>query len=180
MLIGDVKELPEELLKNKIFDIFGIEVKIKEIEEEPLYAYDPVRHQCYSSKILKEMLKEVPEDAIKVIGITNQDLCTPVLSYVFGEAQLGGKVGIVSTRRLKQEFYGLSRDDKIFFERLLKEVIHEFGHTFSLVHCTQKTCVMSLSTNVLKIDEKNCNFCDACQELIRINLSIYRKEEKED
>lgn len=175
MLIGDVKELPKELLKNEVVEVFGREVKIKEIEDEPLYAYDPIRHQCYSSKILKKMLEEVPEDSIKMIGITNQDLCTPVLSYVFGEAQLEGKVGIVSIKRLKQEFYGLRRDDKFFFDRLLKEIIHEFGHTFGLVHCNQKTCVMSLSTNVLKVDEKYYNFCDACQELIKINLSAHRQ-----
>lgn len=152
---------------NKIMDTFGIEVKIKEIKEEPLYAYDPIRHQCHSGKILKKILDDFPDDAIKTLGITNQDLCTPILSYVFGEAQLSGKAAVVSTKRLKQEFYGLTRDDEIFLNRFIKEIIHEFGHTFGLVHCAQKNCVMSLSTNIFKVSEKSCNFCDACQEMIK-------------
>lgn len=170
MLIGNVQELPEEFLKNEISEIFGLKVKIKEVEDEPLYAYDPIRHQCYSSKILKKMLEDIPEDAIKMLGITNQDLCTPILSYVFGEAQLDGKVGIVSIRRLKQEFYGLPRDEKIFLERLLKEIVHEFGHCFGITHCGKETCVMSLSTNILKIDGKYCSFCNACFEKLQLKI----------
>ncbi|MDD5763017.1 MAG: peptidase M54, partial [bacterium] len=54
------------------------------------------RNQHSSTKILKEMLKEIPPDALKILGVTDKDLCIPILTYVFGEAQLGGTVGVVS------------------------------------------------------------------------------------
>ena len=37
------------------------------------------------------------------MGLINEDLCTPVLSYVFGEAQINGRAAVVSLFRLGRE-----------------------------------------------------------------------------
>lgn len=167
MLIGDIKDLSINLLKVKIKDTFGIDVKIREDKDEPIYAYDSIRHQYYSTTILKNMLNKIDDDCIKMLGITDVDLCTPILDFVFGEAQLNGYVAIVSLKRLNPQFYGLKEDLNLLIDRLLKEIIHELGHTFGLTHCNKSDCVMSLSTNVIKVDEKNTTFCDACFEKLK-------------
>ena len=63
------------------------------------------------------------------------DLYVPVLTFVFGEAQLEGNCAVVSTARLHEEFYGMPASDDLLGERLLKEAVHELGHTFGLRHC---------------------------------------------
>jgi len=46
-----------------------------------------------------------------------------------------GSCALVSARRLRQEFYGLAPDQALLEQRLLKEAIHEIGHTCTLTHC---------------------------------------------
>ena len=50
-------------------------------------------------------------------------------------------------------------------ERLLKESLHELGHTYGLRHCPDYTCVMSSSNGVERIDLKSAEFCPACARL---------------
>jgi len=80
---------------------------------------------------------------------------------------LGGRVAVVSLARLRQEFYGLEPNRDVFLERTYKEVLHEAGHTFGLVHCTERGCAMSLATNVRQIDLKQAAFCGSCGALLR-------------
>jgi archaemetzincin len=91
------------------------------------------------------------------------DLFIPVLTFVFGEAQLNGSCAVVSTARLKHEFYGLPADDGQFVHRVEKEVIHELGHTLGLYHCRNFECVMRSSTYVEEIDLKKARMCIDCK-----------------
>ncbi len=98
----------------------------------------------------------------KILGIISVDLFIPVLTYVFGEAQLGGKISIVSTFRLNEIAYGLPENRKLTEERLLKEAVHELGHNFGLLHCEDYLCVMHPSTSVEEVDIKTASFCSKC------------------
>lgn len=129
----------------------------------PPGSYDPRRNQYYSTKILKAILGEVPDDALKLLGVTERDLCIPILTYVFGEAQLGGTAAVVSLARLRQEFYGVAPERPLLMERLRKECLHEMGHTFGLIHCPSRDCVMYLSNTVVDVDGKGRTFCRHCQ-----------------
>ena len=91
----------------------------------------------------------------------------PVLTYVFGEAQLGGRAAVVSLHRLDDELYGLPPNPKRLFQRLVKEAVHELGHTFDLVHCHEDGCVMASSTYVEEIDLKSERFCASCRASVR-------------
>jgi len=133
------------------------------------------RNQHSSTKILKEMLLEVPADALKILGITEKDLCIPILTYVFGEAQLGGTVGVVSLARLRQEFHGLAPNRPLFLERARKESLHELGHTFGLVHCGSRECVMYLSNTVGDVDSKGRDFCRYCRTVMASNAGKRRE-----
>jgi archaemetzincin len=64
-----------------------------------------------------------------VLGVTACDLYVPVLTFVFGEAQLDGNCAVVSVARLKEEAYGMPRREDLLRERLVKEAVHELGHT---------------------------------------------------
>ena len=64
-----------------------------------------------------------------MLAVTERDLFIPVLTFVFGQAQLGGRVAVVSLARLRQEFYGLAPNREVFWSAPLKEALHETGHT---------------------------------------------------
>ena len=64
--------------------------------------------------------------------------------------------------RLDNRLYGLPPDRNRHLERLLKEAIHELGHTYQLIHCRRHPCVMMSSTYVEDIDQKSDRFCGEC------------------
>lgn len=129
---------------------------------DPAQAFEAARNQYYSSLILADLLRLFDTFDGKILAVTAADLFIPVLTFVFGEAQLGGKAAIVSTRRLDERFYGLPEDPSTFEDRLLKEAVHELGHTFGLLHCLRFECVMHSSTAVEEIDVKSSEFCSSC------------------
>ena len=153
-------------LGNEMSDCFLSAVRGMPSIPVPPESYEAGRNQYYSTKILKEMLKQVPEDAFKLLGVTDKDLCIPILTYVFGEAQLGGTAAVVSLARLRQEHYGAEPDRTLLLSRLRKESLHELGHTFGLIHCPSRDCVMYLSNTVVDVDLKGQTFCRACRMVV--------------
>jgi len=128
----------------------------------PAEAYDKTRAQYQSVELMKAVTRNAPADATRVLGITEADLAIPTLTFLFGQAQLDGLVALVSLARLRQEFYGLEADEGLLRERLVKEVLHEMGHTFGLTHCHDPKCVMSLATHVGLVDRKDQSYCMNC------------------
>lgn len=126
------------------------------------FAFDPSRDQYASRAVLAALLAERRDGAERILGVTGLDLFVPVLTYVFGEAQLGGPAAVVSSCRLANEFYGMPVDAESLQERLEKEAVHELGHTYGLVHCPDGLCVMRSSTYVEEIDLKDVGFCPSC------------------
>jgi archaemetzincin len=126
------------------------------------FAYHPERDQYHSSEILAQMLTLVQPNTWRLLGVTSMDLFIPILTFVFGEAQMGGPCSVVSYNRLRQEFYGLPGDRDLLARRLLTEAIHELGHTLTLTHCSDYRCVMASSHAVEWIDIKENGFCPDC------------------
>jgi archaemetzincin len=142
---------------------FGAPLRALELPELE-FAYDADRKQYGSIPVLEMLSRSCPADALKLLAVTERDLFIPVLTFVFGHAQLGGRVGVVSMARLRQEFYGFQPNGEVFLERAYKEALHETGHMFGLVHCADRNCAMSLATNVRQIDLKQAAFCAPCAE----------------
>ena len=155
-------------LEQKISQYLGLDVMTIDMEFDATYAHDPSRDQYNSSEILLGLKHLMTSGTHKVIAVTELDLFIPILTFVFGEAQLNGRFAVVSTFRLRPEYYGLPRDDALVGERLLKETIHELGHTFGLRHCPDYNCVLHASTFVDEIDLKTSNFCPDCQEKLDV------------
>ena len=169
---------PIEPVDKKYFDelcssveaIYNLPVKLLNVDIKAEIAYDYSREQYKSSVILKELINLNPENCVKIIGVTDVDLFVPVLTFVFGEAQLNGKNALASITRLKNEFYGMPQNEILLKSRLLKEVIHELGHTFGLYHCNNYECVMCSSSYVENIDLKSENFCQNCRSVLTKNI----------
>ena len=130
------------------------------------FAFDPRRGQYYSTAILQR-LDRFSDSGARILGVTASDLYVPVLTFVFGEAQLNGNCAVVSIARLRDEYYGLPPRADVLADRLYKEAVHELGHTFGLRHCNGWQCVMSSSHAVERLDVKGAEFCQACGRKIR-------------
>ena len=129
--------------------------------------YHETRRQYHSTQLLAKLLTAGGESQKKVLGVTDLDLFIPIFTFVFGEAQVGGRVALMSTHRLHQEFYGLPKDRRLLFARAEKEAIHELGHARGLAHCRSFDCVMRFSNSVEQVDLKPCNFCQLCSAQLR-------------
>lgn len=152
----------------KISEVVALEfnsiVTSKEAHVDISEFFDPVRRQYNGDKLLKEVATQNGAGNSKTIGLFNVDLYIPILTYIFGQAQLNGKTAIASQYRLSNERYGMPADENLLLQRFTKEVIHELGHTFGLIHCHTPTCVMRSSTYVEDIDQKEAQLCTKCRE----------------
>ena len=128
----------------------------------PPDAYDAKRDQYDATVILRAALAQSPPGATRLLVVTEHDIFIPMLTFIFGQAQVNGLAALLSLARLRQEYYGLPARRELFIERVLKEVLHEMGHTFGLVHCQDRQCAMALSINVTNIDVKRGELCGSC------------------
>ena len=160
--IGNVPDKVWQWITTATTEWFPLPIRRQERLAIPAGAFDPKRNQYESIAIMRMLADNAPPDATRILGVTDVDLSIPMLSFLFGQAQLDGKVAVVSLCRLQQEFYGLPAQDDVLRERLTKEVLHEMGHTFGLVHCSEQKCAMSLSTHIGMVDTKSERYCDRC------------------
>jgi len=163
--IGKIDQKILDYLKVELERKFGLKVEIAESMESPDYAYNPKRRQYLAEAILERIIKI--SDGIN-LGMVDVDLYTPDLNFVFGTAFPLGKSAVISLARLRQEFYGLPKNEILFKERVIKEAIHELGHVFGLNHCRDPECVMHFSNTILDTDKKSSSFCSNCQRILAI------------
>jgi archaemetzincin len=149
-----------------------VRCEILPITLDPAPSYHAERQQYHSSEILYRMQDLVQPESWRILGVADVDLYIPILKYVFGEAQMGGPCAVVSSFRLRQEFYGLDRDDTRLSERLLKESIHELGHTLDLRHCDDYGCAMASAHAVEWIDLRESALCDSCRSQVGLKSSL--------
>ena len=146
--------------------------EILPFELDPTPSYHAERQQYHSSEILQRMQALVRPQDWRLLAVADVDLYIPILKYVFGEAQMGGPCAVVSVHRLRQEFYGLERDDALLSQRLLKESVHELGHTLDLRHCQDYHCVMASSHSVEWIDLRDSLMCDSCRSQVESKTAL--------
>ncbi len=129
---------------------------------DPQFAFHAERQQFHSTEILNRVNRFAGRETWRLLAFTEVDLYIPILTFVFGEAQLGDTAAIISGHRLRQEFYGLPPDSTLYSQRLLKEAVHELGHTLDLRHCDDYSCAMAASHSVEWIDLKEAGLCAGC------------------
>ena len=172
--VGTIDEDVLRRLRKEIGDYLEAPVVVLDPVGIPDGSFEKGRNQYNSTKILKEVLGGAPPGAFKILGLIDRDLCIPILTFVFGEAQLGGIASVVSLARLRQEFHGLAPDARVFRDRLHKECLHELGHAFGLIHCPDGGCAMRLSNTVLDVDRKERTYCADCLAAVRAKIDSGR------
>jgi archaemetzincin len=160
--VGTVDTRLVQWLQHALYEKFRVPGEILSPALDPSFALHAERQQYHSSEILSAMQRHVTGNTWRLLGVTALDLYIPILTFVFGEAQLGGSGAVVSYHRLRQDFYGLPEDLDLLANRLLIEAVHELGHTMSLTHCHDYRCVMAPSHAVEWIDIKDSGFCEDC------------------
>ena len=136
----------------------------------PTHLFDKARKQWISDNLLDWLLESNnPDSTTKVLAICDFDAYSDELNFVFGEAHLGGRVAAIYLPRLREEFY-VRKSDKnnksLFEQRVIKEAVHELGHTFGLRHCQISKCVMHFSNSLQDTDFKNDKFCERCNKIL--------------
>ena len=127
----------------------------------PDEAYNSNNNQYYAVPILAKLeLLKGAEDEI-IFTVTDEDLYIPSQNFVFGQANSVGKTAIVSTLRLKPEYYGLPEDEELLRSRLLSSALHELGHLLGLKNC-KEDCVMKPVATVNDLDRRADGFCPNC------------------
>ena len=149
-------------LRRELEAMFKVRCDVIRRPLDPEFAFHPERMQYHSTELLERLRNEVAPDSWRLLAVAQVDLFMPILTFVFGEAQISDKCAVVSVHRLRQEFYGLPADRQRLQERLLKEAVHELGHTLGLTHCRDYGCAMAASHSVEWIDIKGREFCANC------------------
>ncbi|MCG6880607.1 MAG: archaemetzincin family Zn-dependent metalloprotease [Deltaproteobacteria bacterium] len=168
--LGSVDEAILDGVAQRLSESTKMTVSILPPMGDPSYAYDRKRGQYNSKKILKRLGACCPRGTFKIMGVTVVDLYVPILTFVFGAAQMSGRCAVISTRRLDPLFYQETKDRLLVLERVKKTALHELGHGMGLVHCRDRRCVMFSSTRIEDTDFKRSEFCYTCRELFRWQL----------
>jgi len=172
IIISPIGNIDAEIIgsvEKDITGIFGFQTILLPLIEDISFALDSGRNQHNSTSILGKLESCAPDYALKVLAITNVDLFIPILTHVYGEAQLGGKTCIVSTYRLK-DFTSTMRAGISLSARMVKEAIHELGHTFNLLHCKDHSCIMHYCRTENDVDRKSDQLCRYCKILLEDDI----------
>jgi archaemetzincin len=171
--VGKIAPWITRTVVQKMEDFFGFKTKELSLLADISFAFDPDRNQYHSTLILEELAARCPGDGLKVLAVTKEDLFIPILTHVYGEAQLGGTACIISISRLisGNDMGGVDRGAG----RIVKEAIHELGHCFDLRHCEDDTCIMHYCRKLADVDKKSNRFCRYCNIFLADNIKTLEK-----
>jgi archaemetzincin len=149
---------------------YGCEVRLADPGERPAGTFDAGRVQHSSREFLRWLAARATQVEGRLLGVTDVDLFIPILTFVFGEAQLEGRAAVISSARLRHE------EARVTAGRLAREAVHEMGHTFGLRHCDgvegtgrrAQPCVMARSPSVRAVDAKSPRLCADCRARYRL------------
>jgi len=165
IFIAPVKFYSAVLLQNFVNELskrFTSKIHIVDLKINIDDFFSVDRKQYFSTQIIAEAIKLTDKFNGKIILLTDVDIFVPVLTFIFGEAQLNGKHSILSVCRLHEEFYSGITNEKLLLERTIKEALHELGHCYGLRHCVDWDCVMHSSPGIEEVDIKGGTFCRNC------------------
>jgi len=145
--------------------VFRTAVRVETILPDLAFAFDPTRRQYHSTAILKALAASAPPDAFKLLALVRVDLFIPILTHVYGEAQLGGSACVLSIHRLNC-VPGARGGAEGACLRIVKEALHELGHTFGLRHCPDPACLMHYCRSEQDVDRKSDAPCRYCRVLL--------------
>lgn len=109
------------------------------------------------SKLTREYFKKRINSDFFLIGITSLDIFpTNDHEYVFGQSDPEKGIAIISAYRLC-----LTSCENLINSRILKVIMHEYGHLMNLGHC-KNTCLMSIISSLDELDNRTLYCCRGC------------------
>jgi archaemetzincin len=160
--MGSISDKLLEGLLAPLSEVLGLPCRIADPIPIPANAYDQRRGQYAGHGILVALSRQDTPGAERILGIVDADCYAPGLNFIFGQASLNGRDAFIALPRLRPSFYGQPEDETVFHERVLKEAVHELGHTYGLNHCPDPRCVMHFSNSLYDTDFKDVQFCPRC------------------
>src|SRR5690606_17610799 len=163
--------------------IYGVKTVISKHQELYPNAYISVKSPRYrADSIIKFQQKDINSKIDYILGLTSKDISVtkkddsgnikkPEYKYqdwgIMGLAYCPGESCVVSTFRIK------NKNKAVYFERLKKVAVHEFGHNLGLPHCPNKKCIMTDAVESVKtIDNAKLKLCDDCAGKINFNKTL--------
>ncbi len=169
--LGQVRQDVIDAIAGGIYEHLQMEVFFEEQQPLPPTFFDPVRGQFRAEDLVRFLRDQVVAASPLKLGVTEADLYAMDMNYVFGISILKQGTSLVSYHRLDNTFYSLPRNDRLLYERAMKESLHELGHAIGLEHC-ENPCIMHFSNSVMEVDVKPLRFCPECNR--RLNLLLGR------
>lgn len=163
--LGGVEDDVLRSIQEAVHSVFGLSSTMRCLLPEVGFAFDPARQQFHSTAILDRLAACLPDSGLKILAVVPFDLFIPILTHVYGEAQLGGRACILSTCRLRKGEAGPC-SPAVLAERVAKEAVHELGHTFDLRHCPDTRCIMHYCRSLGDVDRKENQFCRYCRVML--------------
>jgi archaemetzincin len=131
---------------------FGVTCVLREPTAMPENAFRKERKQYNADQVIGWLEETLPDDALALAGITDQDLYSGELNYVFGLGTLAGRRGVYSLCRF-------GNDPELFLRRSIKLLSHEVGHIFGMEHCIWYKCVMCGANSLAEDDRYPVHLC---------------------
>ncbi len=183
VLVKQYKAFPKnevDTVTSILQKVYGVKTVIANDQELYPEAYINLKSPRYrADSIIKFQQKEINNSIDYVLGLTSKDISVtkkdesgnikkPEYKYkdwgIMGLAYCPGESCVVSTFRIK------NKNKAVYFDRLKKVAVHEFGHNLGLPHCPNKKCVMTDAVESVKtIDNAKLKLCDDCARKIIFN-----------
>ncbi len=164
--LGNVDAVAVRVAAAHIQAVFDIATDVVPPWPDPSSALFATRNQYNAAHILNSLATDIP-GPVRRVGITARDITLPFLTYVFGEAQIGGRAAVISTYRLQRPHNGVAPEKSLVYTRLSRVVIHETGHLLGLSHCQSSRCIMNFSVGLDRLDALSPTFCHQCTSRLR-------------
>jgi archaemetzincin len=163
--MGPVDALAVSIIAAHLQTLLGLPTQIHPEQARPDFAYLAARRQYDAGAIIKHLNQTGHPPPFK-LGLVAGDLCLPILTYVFGESQLGGCAAVVSLFRLRD------KQRHLLYERAAKISLHEVGHLLGLEHCRAADCLMRFSKQLDQLDHLPLLFCSACEYEVARRVAV--------
>lgn len=163
--MGPVDSLAVSIIAAHLQSLLGLPTLVHPEQAKPDFAYLAARRQYDASAIIKHLNQTGHPPPFK-LGLVAGDLCVPILTYVFGESQLGGCAAVVSLYRLRD------KQRHLLYERAAKISLHEVGHLLGLEHCRAADCLMRFSKQLEQLDHLPLLFCSACEYEVARRVAV--------
>jgi len=138
----------------------GLSVQVAAPIPLPRSAWYQPKKRYRADSLIRYLSARTPKGSV-TIGLTHKDISTTkdAAHKDFGVMGLGfqpGKACIVSSFRIRGE------NKK---EKMLKVMVHEFGHNTGLPHCPQSDCLMRDAKGKDHLNEEKA-FCKKCKSFL--------------